>query len=373
MIQVSNPWAAYNWQAASIEQNIKRVLNSGRYINGEEIEKFEQEFAKYVGTEYCVACGSGTDAMTLAWNALFYDKKRSYFRRPHHVATVSLTAVGTIAPLAVANCGITFVDIDNSCTMDPEKLKKKLPGSIDCIVPVHLYGNPADMNAIKTAASVHRIPIIEDCCQAHGTKYQGQHVGTFGDLGVFSFYPTKNLGALGDGGAVVTNNSVLYDKLMRFREYGWVLNNRDATAVVGQSRLDPIQAAILRDKLQYLPQKILRRKGIAETYKSIFDHEKFEHIHWGFGASFHQFVMMLQGKEERKSFMMHMASQGIETAIHYRLPVHKQQAYHLSDPQTLQKTNEMCDRVVSLPIYPELTQQELVRVAEGVMSWAELS
>jgi len=269
------------------------------------------------------------------------------------------------------------VDINESFTMDHNDLREVVSENyIDVIVPVHLYGNPADMTMIKEIARPKRIRIIEDCCQAHGTRGPfNRHVGTIGDMGVFSFYPTKNLGAIGDGGAVITDDAEYYNRLVELRNYGWKANtNINATTrATGNSRLDAIQAAVLSIKLDILDYKIKQRQKLAQWYKQYLSKDVFTHVSWNQRASYHQFVVMLPDKEKRDAFRKNMYVSGIQTSIHYRLPLHKQDGYknmyHRGDK--LQKTEEYCDRIVSLPMYPELTGHEMVRVIEEANKCAE--
>lgn len=373
MILVSNPQASYESQSAEIDRAIRRVLHGGHYIGGDEVERFEKKFAEYTGAKYCVSFGSGTDAMRLAITVLLEDTGNTNVR----VATVSLTSPGTVAGFFPFVDSIIGVDINDSFTMDANDLQKVVDEyPIDVIVPVHLYGNIADMAMIKEIARPRNIPIIEDCCQAHGSRVHfDQHVGTIGDMGVFSFYPTKNLGAIGDGGAVITSNVDYYNRLVELRNYGWKANtNINATTrLSGNSRLDAIQAAILSVKLELLDYKVGQRKRLASWYKQYLNKDAFTHVDWNTGASYHQFVVMLPDKEKRDAFRKHMYMESIQTSIHYPLPLHKQDGYkymyHRSDK--LPKTSSFCDRIVSLPIYPELEPEEIAHVIEGTNRCSE--
>lgn len=348
-------------------------MHGGHYIGGEEVERFEKKFAEYTGAKYCLSCASGTDAMRLAVTVLLKDTGNTNVR----VATVSLTSPGTVAGFFPFVNSIMGVDINESFTMDHNDLREVVSENyIDVIVPVHLYGNTANMIAIKEIARPRNIPIIEDCCQAHGARVHfDKHVGTIGDMGVFSFYPTKNLGAIGDGGAIITDNAEYYNRLVELRNYGWKANtNTNATThLSGNSRLDAIQAAILSVKLELLDYKVGQRKQLASWYKQYLNKDVFTHVSWNTDASYHQFVIMLPDKEKRDAFRKHMYIEGIQTAIHYSLPLHKQDGYkymyHRSNK--LPKTSSYCDRIVSLPMYPELTGYEMVRVIEGANRWAE--
>ena len=372
MILVSNPQASYESQGAEIDRAIHRVLHSGHYIGGDEVERFEKRFANYTNNRYCVSCGSGTDAMKLAVYALFYDKIMDS-DAGIGVATVSLTSPGTLPMPYYMNFVMRGVDVDKSMTMNIESLKNIK--NIDLIIPVHLYGNPVDMLAIREYAKEQKAYVIEDCCQAHGTRVGGKHVGYYGDLGVFSFYPTKNLGAIGDGGAVVTNSEELWMRMLRFRQYGWYPHvHYNSTAQTGQSRLDPIQAAILNEKLDRLDYKIEQRKIIAGIYLDNINCKRFEHLDWKDGCSFHQFVILLESREYRELFMKYLFENGIDTGIHYPIPLHKQNAYKedfFSSEDNFTNTENYCDRIVSLPMYPEITGDEIMHVINVVNKWSE--
>ena len=262
MIITTNPQAAYLAHRKEIDQAIATVLDSGWYILGQQVSAFEAEFARYLGAGFAVTTASGTDGIELALRACGIGEGDV-------VITVSHTAVATVA--AIERCGAlpVLIDIDpDTYTMDPQRLEhaiQSVEGTARAIIPVHLYGHPADMAAINDIAQLHDLLVIEDCAQAHGATIGGQKVGTFGDMAAFSFYPTKNLGALGDGGCVVTSNESLCHKARALREYGW--QDRYISAEPGiNSRLDELQAAVLRVKLRYLDQNNARRGEIAQIY-----------------------------------------------------------------------------------------------------------
>lgn len=241
MILCSNPSAQYLSQKSEIDEAISRVLKSGCYILGPEVESFEDEFARYIGVPFGIGVGSGTEALHLALVACGIG-------RGDEVITVSNTAVATVASIDLAGGTPVFVDIDpESFAMDPGKIEKSISSLTRAIVPVHLYGQPVDMNTVMNIAERYGLSVIEDCAQAHGATYKGQRVGSFGHMACFSFYPTKNLGALGDGGMVVTKDPDLAENARLLREYGW--KERNVSSVRGwNTRLDELQAAILRIK-----------------------------------------------------------------------------------------------------------------------------
>lgn len=356
---------AYIRNAEEIVSAINKVVESGKYVGGDEVASFEKEFADYLDVQYAYGVGSGTDALSIALKACGIgcgDK----------VATVSLTAVGTIVGIEGAGATPILVDIDpRRATMDPEVLQRLMRCySIKAIVPVHLYGQPADMQHIMMLAEKYNIFVIEDCAQAHGAEIVGKKCGTWGHAGVFSFYPTKNLGAMGDGGAVVTNDPDLAMRVKLLREYGW--EERFISKIRGtNSRLDAIQAAILRVRLRYLDTLNKRRGDIALRYDTSLKQSKIspltripENIH-----VYHQYVVQ---SEERDKLREHLKKIGIQTAVHYPQPIHFQPAYknriYVYD-EKLPCTEKMCCEILSLPCFPELTDREVEEVIKAVLSW----
>ena len=241
MILVANPGAQYQRHKAEIDQAIHKVLERGWYILGEEVQNFESEFADYIGVDFAISVGSGTDALHIALRAFDIGPG-------DEVITVSNTAVATVAAIELCGASPVLVDIDPiTYTLDPERLPEQISSRTKAIIPVHLYGRPVDMAPIMEIARKFNIRVIEDCAQAHGATYHGDKVGSLGHMGCFSFYPTKNLGALGDGGMVVTDNPELAEKMSLLRQYGWA--DRYISQIPGwNSRLDEIQASILRVK-----------------------------------------------------------------------------------------------------------------------------
>jgi dTDP-4-amino-4,6-dideoxygalactose transaminase len=264
MILQSNPKANFLAHEAEIRSAIARALESGWYILGGEVAAFEKEFAAFLGARHVVGVGNGTDALALVLRACGIGPGDA-------VITVSHTAVATVAAIELTGASPVLVDVEpETFTMDVNCLEEAIRESVSkklrlkAIVPVHLYGHPADMAAIMEIARRHGLRVIEDCAQAHGAVISGKMTGTFGDAAAFSFYPTKNLGALGDGGAVATDDPALAEKISQLREYGW--KNRISQYAGLNSRLDEIQAAILRVKLKYLSAENARRREIAKLY-----------------------------------------------------------------------------------------------------------
>ena len=345
MILCSDPHAQFLEHKNAIESAISRVLDSGSYILGPETKAFEAEFAEFTQSRYCAGVANGTDALLLSLKACDIGSG-------DEVITVSLTASATLSAIRLSGAQAVYVDVDpRSYTLDVEQLRKKITSRTKAIIPVHLYGHPAAMDNIVAIAEENNLYVIEDCAQAHGALYQGKPVGSFGDLGCFSFYPTKNLGAIGDGGAVVTSDEALADKVRLLREYGWA--EKFNSSIHGwNSRLDEIQAAILRVKLKHLTEFNQRRISLANQYNDELagldlslptENKDCMHV-------YHLFVIRLSNRD---GLLAHLKSAGILAGVHYPIAVHQQAAYR-SSAKDLTVTEAYCSEILSLPMYPEL-------------------
>ena len=362
MIQCSNPRAQYLSHKEEIDAALQRVLEKGWYILGEEVQAFENEFAAFIGVAHAVGVASGTDALHMALVACGV-------AQGDEVITVSHTAVATVA--AIDLCGSTPVLVDvepNFYTLDPAKLEAAISSRTRVIIPVHLYGQAADMERILEIAGRHDLRVIEDCAQAHGATYGGRRVGAFGDMACFSFYPTKNLGAFGDGGMIVTNDGELAARARLLREYGW--GERYVSCGQGwNSRLDEIQAAVLRVKLNHLESDNARRARLAKLYdvglpadKLGLPREREDGSH-----VYHQYVVRCPGRDELQQFLK---SRKIGTLIHYPVPVHLQPAYkRLNGVRDLSQTERLAGEILSLPIYPELTDSDVGQVVDAIRGY----
>jgi dTDP-4-amino-4,6-dideoxygalactose transaminase len=352
--------AAYDRQRVALDEAVARVLASGWYVLGRELSQFEDAFAAYQGQSYAVGVASGTDALLLALRAAGVGPG-------DEVITVAHTAVATVAAIELAGARPVFVDIDPlTYTLDPTGLPGALTPQTRAIIPVHLYGQTADMDPILAFAHEHRLLIIEDCAQAHGARYQGRLAGTMGDLAAFSFYPTKNLGALGDGGAVTTDRPDLAERLRLLRQYGW--RERYVSDIPGfNSRLDELQAAVLRVRLPLLDDDNTARRRLAAVYaKRLIEMPvRLPVVRPGNEAVFHLYVIQLTNRE---TLQQHLAAQGIGTGIHYPVPVHLQPAYaHLGyRPGSLPQTESVARQILSLPMYPDLPDVLVEQVASTI-------
>jgi dTDP-3-amino-3,4,6-trideoxy-alpha-D-glucose transaminase len=345
-----------------LDEAAARVLASGWYILGPEVRAFEESFAAFCGVGHAVGVGNGTEALYLALVGLGVGAG-------DEVITVANAAI--YEPLTILQAGArpVFVDVDEQAhTMEPELLEAAITPRTKAIMPVHLYGRMADLHAIMVVAERHGLPVIEDCAQAHGAKWGGRAAGSIGACGCYSFYPSKNLGALGDGGMIVTDDAALAAKLRRLRVYGW--EKRYYTVDMGgiNSRLDELQAALLNVKLRHLPAWNDRRRQIAARYNELL-----------MGAAVilpeapiderHVYHLYVVRTRERARLQAALQKRGIETAIHYPLPAHLQPAptyQELAAPGSLPITERLAGEVLSLPIYPELTDAEVEAVAAAV-------
>lgn len=340
-----------------IDAALQRVLDRAWFVLGEEGKLFEKEFAAYLGAESGIGVGSGTEALHLALVACGV-------QAGDEVITVPNTAVPTISAISFANATPVLVDIDPvTYTMDPAKLEQAITDRTKAIVPVHLYGQAADMWPILEIAKKHGIRVIEDACQAHGALYQNQRVGTFGDLGCFSFYPSKNLGCYGDGGFVCSNDPELSERVQLLRNYGQ--RKRYYHSIKGfNSRLDEMQAAILRVKLPELDAGNRRRRELAKLYDGLLCKTPLtlpREVSYS-ESVFHLYVVRAPRRDELIEFL---AENGVETIIHYPVPVHLQEAYNdlKIAPDSLPEAERAAQEIVSLPLYPEITEDEINAVA----------
>jgi dTDP-4-amino-4,6-dideoxygalactose transaminase len=355
----------------AIDAAMRRVLDSGRFLQGHETEAFEAEFASYLGVNHSVATGSGTDALVLGLKTLGIGAGDA-------VATVSHTATATVAAIDLVGALPILVDVDSATyCMDPARLeavlKSDLGPRVRAVIPVHLYGHPAAMCEITRIAERWGIRVLEDCAQSHGAELHGRKTGGFGSLGAFSFYPTKNLGALGDGGALVTDDACLAARARCLKQYGW--RERYVSHLPGlNTRIDELQAAVLRVKLPHLDAENARRRRLAGQYAAALAHTTLElpvtrdsvaHV-------FHQYVVQC---ERRDALGACLEAHGLGAAVHYPTPVHLQPGYRdrvALGKGGLGRTERLCGRIISLPMHPYLTEKEVASAAEVIAGWHEM-
>lgn len=354
--------AHYNAYKQPIDEAVQRTLASGHYILGGELERFEHEFAAYLGAKYVVGCASGTEAIFLALAALNVVPG-------DEVLVVSHTAVPTNLAISMTGATPVFVDIDpKTYVMDVAKVEAAITAKTRAIIPVHLYGQIVEMNPLKEIAARHNLPIIEDVAQATGATYQGVKAGTMTEFGAFSFYPSKNLGAFGDGGAITTNSKESYERLLMLRNLGQ--SKRYYHDIVGvNSRLDEIQAAILGAQLPHLDQWNERRRAIGHRYtqglKDVVttptDLPHAPHV-------YHLYVIQVDKRDELQQYL---TGKDIQTLIHFPIPSHLQKAYAFLGYKKgdLPHTEHIAGRIVSLPMFPELTDQQVDYVIDAITAF----
>ena len=354
----------YKNYRSKILKSVDKTLKSGNLFFGKELLKFEKNFIKANKLRYGVAVGSGTDALLLALRALNIGDNRN-----DEVITVSNTAIPTISAIISAGAKPVFVDIGEDYLIDPEKIQKKININTKAIIPVHLYGQPCDMKKILKIAKRNKIRVIEDCAQAQGAKFNKRYVGTLGDFGCFSFYPTKILGAYGDGGFITTNDENLFDRMQRIRSLGMEKKKMSSSHWNGKyyavehgtnSRLDEVHAAILLKKLPYLDKWIDRRRQIAERYNNELKDTDLE-LPEESPNNKHAYHVYVVAHKHRDQIMKSLSEINIQLNILYPWPIHIMDAYKhfvCSSCTCLKKTEEDAKKIFSLPMYPTLTDEE---------------
>ena len=363
-IPQANPGASYRAHQTEIDAAIRQVLESGWYILGQQVRAFEAEFAAYCRVRHAVGVASGTDALHLALRACGVCPGNEVITVPH-------TAVATVVAIELAGARPVLVDIEPArYTLDAARLEAAITPRTRAIIPVHLYGCPAELTPILDIARQHGLYVVEDCAQAHGARYRGRLVGSWGHISAFSFYPTKNLGAIGDGGMVVTDDPGLAEKVQLLREYGW--QERYVSCFQGlNSRLDEIQAAVLGVKLRYLEAENKARRRLARLYDDLLadsgivlpvEPTNARHV-------YHLYVVRHPCRDALRA---HLQEHGIGTGIHYSVPVHLQPAYaHLGYGAGDFGVAEAAAReVLSLPLYPELGPEQVSTIAAIVQRFS---
>jgi dTDP-4-amino-4,6-dideoxygalactose transaminase len=351
--------AQYRNLKSEIEPAILSVLESSQFVLGSEVASFEQEFAGYCGASECIALNSGTSALHLALITAGAGPG-------DEVITVSFTFVASVAAVLYAGAKPVLVDIDpRTFTMDPARIEQAITRRTKVILPVHLYGQTADMDPILEIARRHNLIVIEDAAQAHGAKYKGRQAGTMGDMGCFSFYPAKNLGAYGEGGAVTTSNPDYAKTLRMLRDWG---QDRKYHHVLRgfNYRMEGIQGAVLRVKLRHLAEWTRRRRALARAYNDLLANADVQ-LPAEMPSAEHVYHLYTIRSKDRAGLQNALLSQGIQTAVHYAEPVHLQPAY--SDlgysMGSLPESESAAREVLSLPIYPELSDEQVRTVGRA--------
>jgi dTDP-4-amino-4,6-dideoxygalactose transaminase len=356
MILCANPLAQFQSYQSEIEEAVLRVMRGPRYILGPEVEALEREFASYIGAPYAVGVANGTDAIELVFRALGIGPG-------DEVITVSHTAVATVAGIEAAGATPVLVDIEpDYYTMQPGQLEGVLSKKTKAVMPVHLYGQAADLEAIMAFCKKHGLKMVEDVSQAHGATWRGQRLGSFGDAGCFSCYPTKNLGAVGDAGLISTKDPQLAEKTRMMREYGW--KERYVSEIPGRnSRLDEIQAAILRFKLRHLDKDNQKRQKLANEYSNGLRVTSLRLPQKRVNAE-HVFHLYVVRSDNRDKILNSLKSKDIQAGIHYPIPIHMQPGYRkrIRTALSMGITEKAAGEVLSLPLYPELADPQIQSV-----------
>lgn len=368
MIPILDLTEQYKKIKPQIEKAVLDVLASGSYILGKNVQAFESEFASYIGTSKCAGLASGTDALHLALRALDIGEG-------DEVITVAFTFVATTETIAIVGAKPVFVDVDaGTFNIDCSELEKKITPKTKAIMPVHLYGQPVDMDPIIEIAKKYNLFVIEDCAQAVGATYKGRKVGSIGDVGCFSFFPSKNLGAYGDAGAITTNSTCIFDRILALRNHGGRVRYYHEEIGVN-SRLDEIQAAILRVKLPYIEEWNDERRKVAYNYNKLFKDFKeletpveLENIR----CVYHQYTVKVPFRDELNA---QLRDKGVMSMIYYPVPLHKQELHKKLGYKDgdLPVTEHLTKLVLSLPMFPELTYEQQVTIVEAVKSCINLN
>jgi dTDP-4-amino-4,6-dideoxygalactose transaminase len=338
-----------------------RVLDSGWYVLGKEVAAFEEEFAAFMGSSYCVGLNSGLDALTLALRALEIGPG-------DEVIVPANTYIATVLAITANGAAPVFVDSDKYHCIDAERIEEAITPKTRCLLPVHLYGQACNMEAVMRIAEEHGLFVVEDCAQSHGAAWNGKLSGTFGNIGCFSFFPTKNIGAFGDAGAVVTNDAALADKVRMLRNYG--SRKKYYNEIPGvNSRLDEIQAALLRVRLKYAGEILKARDEIARIYLRLLRNERITlpRLRTSAPHTWHLFVIECDRRDELQSFLR---EKGIETQVHYPVPPYLSDVYSYMKltRKSFPIATSQAEKVLSLPLYQGMSEEEIGYVTE-VVNW----
>ena len=344
-----------------IQAALDRVCQNAAFILGEEVERFEQAFADYCEVKHCVALNSGTSALHLALLT-------AGIGSGDEVITTANTFIATAEAIVYTGATPVFVDIDPAtANVDPEAIEKAINDRTRAVIPVHLYGRPANLDRILELAEQHHLLVIEDACQAHGARYSGKRVGGFAHSAAFSFYPGKNLGAYGEGGALTTNNGEVAKIARSLRSHGEA--SRYLHKYIGYNyRMDGFQAAVLNVKMKYLEQWTAKRQACAELYRRLLAEANVRLPQDSADAEcvYHLFVAYVENRDQVRA---ELEKRGVQTAVHYPVPVHKQEAFSSLATASLPFTERACEQVLSMPLFPEMTEEH---VSNGAHCLAEI-
>ena len=341
-------------------ENLNSLLKKGNYILGEEVATFEKKLASYIGTEYCLGLSSGTSALELAFEALELNEDDEVIIQANAYIACAFGALKSNAKLVIIDC-------DKNGVFDIIEFQAKINSKTKAVLVVHLYGDCCNMELMSSLCKEKNIKLIEDCAQAQGTKYNNKMIGSFGDISCFSFYPSKNLGALGDGGAVCMNNKLYYDKIRHLRNLGSIKKYEHEIKSTN-SRLDTIQALFLLSKFDDIDRTIQHKQSLTSIYKAM-NCRLFRHIENDdplIHHSYHLYVIQLNDDVKREEFMQYLAKDGVETIIHYKNPFYKCNAFSEFNHLTFPNTEKLANTIVSIPIYNTMTEKQTIYVTKVI-------
>ena len=352
----------YDAHKTEYQEAALRVLDSGWYVLGKEVEAFEKEFAAFTGSQYCVGLNSGLDALILALKALGIGVG-------DEVIVPANTYIATVLAITANSATPVFVDSDEYYCINSKFIEKAITPKTRCILPVHLYGQSSNLEVIISVARKHNLFVVEDCAQSHGAAWNGKHTGTFGDIGCFSFFPTKNVGAFGDAGAVVTDNAELADKIRMLRNYGSKKKYYNEIAGIN-SRLDEMQAALLRVRLKYVKEIIDTRSIVAQMYLKLLRNDKIilPKIRDGASHTWHLFVIECT---QRDALQLFLKERGIETQIHYPVPSYLSEVYSYMGltRDSFPRASAQAENILSLPLYYRMEEEKADYVIDVLNNW----
>jgi dTDP-4-amino-4,6-dideoxygalactose transaminase len=364
MQQINNLAAKIDKFQSQINSSVQRVVASGWVILGPEVKRFEAAFAQYLNAGHCVSVANGTDAIELALKALGVEKGDK-------VATVANAGMYTTTSVLAIGATPVFMDVElQTHVVNLASVKQAIEAGAKAVVVTHLYGLAVpEIKAIAEYCAAQNVPLLEDCAQAHGAERDGQRVGTFGDAASFSFYPTKNLGALGDGGAVVSNSPAIAQRVAQLRQYGWSSKYCVELDGARNSRLDEMQAAILSEFLPHLDEGNARRREIAARYRNEIRHSDVSHAaDAGLASVAHLYVIK---SSKRNELQQHLREAQIASDVHYPIPDYKQPVFGQQFAGlSLANTEQLASVILTLPCYPEMTDEEVSNVIAAVNGWA---
>jgi len=358
--------AQYQAIKNEVDEAIAGIINKTAFVMGENVEKMEQEFAKFCEAQYGIGVGNGTDALYLALRALGIKEGDEVITQPN-------TFIATTEAITLNGGKVVFADVDKeTLEINPELVEKAITKKTKAILPVHIYGQPADMSAIMDIAAKHNLKVVEDCAQAHGAKFEGKRIGSFGDISCFSFFPGKNLGAYGDGGMVLTNNKELADKIRLLRNHG--RESKYEHLIEGtNSRLDEIQAAILRVKLKYLDSWNEGRRQKAKIYDELLSKVKgvdICKINSNVESVYYVYLIRIARRDELQNALK---EKGIATGVYYPIPLHLQPAYKYLGYKEgdFPESEKAAKEILALPVYPELLMEDQKMIVEEIAKFLQ--